>query len=58
MEKYYSLRKAGEMLGIRVRTCRQWIHDGKIVAIKYPSSNRWYISESEIVRLRNAKDKD
>lgn len=42
-----------ELLGIKVRTVRQWIRDGKINAFKYDVSNRWFIPESEIRRLRN-----
>ena len=52
MEKNYGLRQASELLGIKVRTPRQWISDGKIKANKYKISNRWYISEDEILRVR------
>lgn len=53
MERFYNVNKAADALGIKVRTIRQWIHTGKIKAGKYPVSNRWYIAESEIRRLRN-----
>lgn len=52
MEKRYSIRQASELLGIKVRTVREWIRLGKIKATKYEVSNRWFISESEIKRLR------
>lgn len=57
VEKRYSLKQAGDMLGIKVRTVRQWIRDGKLNAQKYDCSNRWFIAESEIVRLTNDGNK-
>lgn len=53
MERFYNVNRAADALGIKVRTLRQWIHTGKIKAGKYPVSNRWYIAESEIRRLRD-----
>lgn len=52
MDKNYSLRQASELLGIKVRTVRDWIGKGKIKAEKYGCSNRWFVSESEIARIR------
>lgn len=52
MEKFYSLRQAAVMLGIKTRTARAWVHDGKLSAIKYPASDRWYVAGSEIERVR------
>lgn len=52
-EKHYNLREAAEILGIKIRTAREWVHKGKLRAHKYPVSNRWYVAESEIERLRN-----
>ena len=52
MDKRYSIRQASELLGIKVRTVREWIRLGKIKAEKYEVSNRWFISESEILRVR------
>lgn len=52
MERNYSLAQTAVLLGIKVRTLRTWIVNGKIKAQKYPCSNRWFISESEIRRLR------
>ena len=51
VEKNYSIKQASEVLGIKVRTVREWIRDGKIKAKKYDVSNRWFIPESEIIRL-------
>ena len=51
IEKRYSIKEASTVLGVKVRTVREWIHDGKLKAKKYDCSNRWFISESEIIRL-------
>lgn len=51
-EKRYNLRQAAELLGIKVRTIREWIKLEKIKAEKYECSNRWFIREAEIKRLR------
>lgn len=52
MEKGYNLIETANMLGIKVRTARQWVHDGKIRANKIPNSQRWIVMESEIKRLQ------
>lgn len=51
MEKHYNLREAAELLGIKVRTAREWVRTGKLKAKKYEGSKRWYVPESEIVRM-------
>lgn len=53
MVKLYSIRECSELLGMTVRTVRQWIRDGKINAIKYKGSNMWRIPETEILRIRS-----
>lgn len=50
-EKRYNVRQAANLLGIKVRTVREWIRNGKLKAGKYDVSNRWYIMESEIERI-------
>ncbi len=58
MEKGYNTFQTAELLGIKVRTVRKYLHDGTIHAEKIPGTNRWVITESEIKRLRgedNAK---
>ena len=52
IEKGYNLIEVADMLGIKVRTARQWVHDGKIHANKIPGSQRWIVMESEIKRLQ------
>ena len=54
-QKYYNVRQTANLLGIKVRTVREWIRNGKLRAAKYEVSNRWFISEEEIKRIRNEK---
>lgn len=55
MEQYYNIRAAAQLLGMTVRTVRQWVHDGKIKAVQYARHGKWYISETEINRIRSGK---
>lgn len=55
MEGYNNLRHSAQMLGIKVRTLRQWIRDNKVKAVKYPNCNMWFISNEEIRRIQNGK---
>ena len=55
IEKAYNISEVADILGIKVRTVRQWISDGKIQATKIAGTKRWIIMESEIKRLRNGK---
>lgn len=50
-EKAYKISEAAAIIGIKYRTIRQWIHDGKIKAFRYPNSRNLFIAESEINRL-------
>lgn len=56
-EKYYSVRQVANQLGLKTRTVREWIRAGKLLGTKYGVSNRWFVSEAEIKRLR-CKDAD
>lgn len=51
---WYSIKEAAELLGIKVRTVREWIRKGKIKAEKnnYQHCNQWYIPENEITRIK------
>lgn len=51
MEKRYNLVQVSKILGVQVRTVREWIRAGKLKATKYPTSNRWFVTESEIKRI-------
>ena len=50
--KYYTLRQASNLLGIKVRTAREWLRQGKLHAEKDKVSGRWKVSETEIKRLK------
>lgn len=52
MEKAYDLLDAASLLGMKVRTVRQWVLEGKIKAQKISGGRKWVIMESEIKRLR------
>ena len=50
--KYYTLKDVAKLLNIQVRTAREWLKQGKIVAEKW-EDNRWHVSEVEVRRLLN-----
>lgn len=52
IEKGYSVFETAHMLGVKPRTVREWLHNGKLNAKKIPGSQRWIIMESEIRRLQ------
>ena len=56
MEKAYNIKQSAELLGIKPRTVRQWIYDGKISAIKINGTRYWLIFESQIKKLRGDDD--
>lgn len=58
MENMYGLQEAGKLLGIKTRTVRYWIKIGRIKAKKYDGVNRWFVSESEIKRMRGEENID
>ena len=53
IEKGFNLQEVANLLGMKVRTIRQWVHDGKLKANKIPGTKRWIVLESEIRRLQN-----
>lgn len=58
MYKVYTIRQASKMLGMSVRTVREWVWRGKIKASKYSGSNMWRIPESEIKKIMLATETD
>ena len=56
MTKTYTIRQTSKMLGMSVRTVREWVWRGKLKASKYPGSNMWRIPESEIARVTGEND--
>lgn len=57
MEKMYSLVETAEILGVKVRTLREWLKTGFIMGHRYPNKPKWYIPQSEIDRLQNKEGK-
>lgn len=55
VERYYNLKETSVLLGIKVRTARAWIHEGKMNAVQYANGKSWYVPESEISRLQGGK---
>lgn len=51
--KYYTIREVAEALGVKVRTVRAWIKNGKITAIKSSNGWDWQISEEEVIKRAN-----
>lgn len=49
----YNVQEAAVLLGIKVRTVRQWIASGKLTAVK--NGKQWMINESEIDRILAGK---
>lgn len=58
MEQGYTLLEVADLLGLKVRTIRQWVHDGKIRAVKPQGAKQWIVFESELRRLQNNADKN
>ena len=58
MEKGYNLIDTANLLGIKVRTAREWVHNGKMRANKIEGSRRWIVMESEIKRLQGVKENE
>ena len=53
VEKSYKLRDVADILGVKVRTVRQWVHDGRIEATKVAGGKHWFVKESEIRRVQD-----
>lgn len=55
----YNLKEAASILGIKVRTAREWVRTGKIYAEK--NGHYWIIPEGEIhrkiIEIINKKEK-
>lgn len=57
IENGYSTIEAARALGVKVRTIREWLHNGKLKANKIEGTDRWVIMESEIRRLQGNDEK-
>ena len=58
VERHYNLSEASVLLGIKMRTAREWVHNGKIRAVKYGSGRQWYVPESEIRRIQHGNNSE
>lgn len=56
MENGYGIIEAAVRLGMKARTVREWIRNGKIKAHKN-TSGKWVIMENEIGRIIKEKYK-
>ena len=56
MERGYNLKQVSELLGIKLRTVREWVRNGTINASKISGTNRWIVMESEIRRLQGTDE--
>lgn len=56
VERYYNLKETSVLLGIKVRTAREWVHNGKMNAVQYANGKSWYVPESEIRRIQNGHE--
>lgn len=56
MERYYSLKQTAPLLGIKIRTVREWVKKGQLKAVKMQGSRLWVVPESEILKLQGAKN--
>ena len=57
-ERMFTIRKVSKILGVSTYTVRNWAKVGKINAVKIPDNSQqsqWFISESEVCRLRGMK---
>ena len=47
----YSIRDVANIVGVKVRTVREWIRLGKIKGEKNPISRRWFFTKEEVDRI-------
>ena len=48
-QKWYTIREAAKTTHYSVRTMRQFVYDGKVIAEKH--GTKWYILSSDVERL-------
>lgn len=58
MEKMLNLRQTADILGVQLRTVREWVRNGRLVGVKMAGSNRWSVPESEIVKVQKGETKN
>lgn len=50
-QEFYNLDEVAKVLGVKVRTAREWVIRGKIKGQKLQSSNRWFVTAKEMERI-------
>ena len=55
MPESYDIRQVANRLGVRTRTVREWIRQGKLKGFKYGISNKWFVSAEELDRIEGSK---
>lgn len=58
MKKMLNLRQAADVLGLQLRTVREWVRSGRLAGVKMAGSNRWSVPEGEIIRVQKGKTKN
>ena len=58
MEKMLNLRQAADVLGLQLRTVREWVRNGRLAGVKMAGSNRWSVPESEVARVQRGENKN
>lgn len=58
MEKMLNLRQTADILGVQLRTVREWVRSGRLVGVKMAGSNRWSVPEGEIIRVQKRETKN
>ncbi len=49
MKPYYNLDEAAKILGVKVRTLRGWIKEGRVVSFKIANGRRKFITREELL---------
>ena len=50
-QEFYNLDEVAKVLGVKVRTVREWVIRGKIKGRKLPPSRRWFVTAKEMERI-------
>lgn len=56
VEKMYTIKEASAVLGLKVRTVREYIRKGKIKACQYKDGRMWHIKESDLLAVLEGED--
>ena len=53
--KFYTIRQTANIIGIKVRTVREWLNMGKLEGTKDKVSGRWRIPEESVLKYVEKK---